>query len=183
MGEPKKDSGREEERRLLQEFLRGSDEAFEALVMLHQKNVFSLALRMTRNHSAAQDLSQEVFVQLYLHAKDFRGESSLGTWLYRTTVNACLNYMKTSSRYQPEDQWTTADTAPGPLENLVEEERQRLVEEAIHHLPPQQKAALILRVQEGLPYGEVAKSLGCSLSAAKAHYHFAVQNIKKRMGY
>lgn len=183
MGGPRRDLGREEELRLLQEFLRGSDEAFETLVKEHQKNVYSLALRMTRNPSAAQDLSQEVFVQLYLHAKDFRGESSLKTWLYRTTVNACLNYLKTAGRYQPEEQWQMADPTPGALQGLEEQERQQLVEEAIHYLPPQQKAALILRVQEEMPYEEVAKALGCSVSAAKSHFHFAVQNVKKRVGY
>lgn len=181
---PRRAVDREEELRLIQEFLAGDEGAFETLVKAHQKNVYSLALRMTRNPSSAQDLSQEVFVQFYLHAREFRGEASLKTWLYRTTMNACLNYLKTSGRYKGMDhEWSMADPTPGPLDNLEEEERQRSVEEAIHFLPPQQKAALILRVQEGLPYEEVAKSLGCSVSAAKAHYHFAVQNIKKRVGY
>ncbi|MEO6221739.1 MAG: sigma-70 family RNA polymerase sigma factor, partial [Vicinamibacterales bacterium] len=80
-----------EDRVLVAAFLAGSQDAFSVIMSRHQRTVYQVCYRFVRNHEDAADLAQDVFVRAFKGLKQFKGDSSLGTWLYRVGVNCCLN--------------------------------------------------------------------------------------------
>jgi RNA polymerase sigma-70 factor (ECF subfamily) len=133
------------------------------------------------NHEDASDLSQDVFVRAYKGLPRFRGQSSLGTWLYRIGVNVCLNQV---SAKRPMTE--TIDAGPhldpqakDPAEELVRGERAAEVRAAIAQLPKKQRATVILRVYHELSHEEIAGILGSSVGAVKANFFHALGNLKR----
>ena len=162
--------------------LAGDTEAFGALVQQYQGEIYRLTYRMTRNAEDAKDLAQEAFVQAYRALRSFRGQSRFSTWLYRIAVNLCLNHLKVTAR---EDLAEVSGDLPGSrtdaLDVLLADERDRAVAAAIETLPPQQKATLLLRVQQGLGHREIAEILDCSEGTAKANYFHAVRALQRKL--
>lgn len=167
---------------VVQRVLRGETAAFEVLVRQHQQEIYRLTYRMTRNAEDAKDLAQETFVQAYRALGTFRGLSRFSTWLYRIAMNLCLNHLKSSAREDPaEVDGHLPDARADSLEALMTDERDRVVAQAIGALPPQQKATLTLRVQQGLSYKDIAEVLDCSEGTAKANYFHAVRALQRRL--
>src|SRR5690242_1145856 len=88
---------------LVRECLAGRREAFDVLVERHQRHVYQLCYRFAGNHEDANDMTQDVFIRAYRGLKTFKGQSSLGTWLYRIAVNVSLNKVSVKSRSEPLD--------------------------------------------------------------------------------
>ncbi|MCL2392880.1 MAG: sigma-70 family RNA polymerase sigma factor, partial [Oscillospiraceae bacterium] len=84
----------EEERSLIQRVIDGDRNAYEELVIANQKNVYNLALKMTKSEEDALDISQEVFFKAYRHLGRFRGDSMFSVWLYRLTYNLCIDFLR-----------------------------------------------------------------------------------------
>jgi len=164
--------------------LDGQPAAFDLIVERHKRSVYQLCYRFVGNHEDASDLSQDVFLRAYRGLKSFRGQSSLGTWLYRIGVNVCLNRVSVKTpRTEPIDERQHLDTrAESAPERLLRDERAARVRAAVAELPRKQQAALVLRVYEELPHQEIAKILGSSVGAVKANVFHALQNLKKRLG-
>lgn len=162
--------------------LAGDERAFDHLVRRYQRDVYQLAYRITRNVEDAKDLAQDAFVQAYRSLKTFQRKSSFYTWLYRITVNLCLNHLKGATRMEPgEVDDRLADTREDALDVLARGERERAVAAAIATLPPQQRATLTLRVHRGLSHKEIAEVLDCSEGTAKANYFHAVRGLQARL--
>lgn len=167
---------------LIDRCLAGDDAAFDLLVHRYQRQVYQLAYRIARNGEDAKDLAQDAFVQAYRSLKTFQRKSSFYTWLYRITVNLCLNYRKAASRMDPtEVHDRVPDARADPLERLAREERDRAVADAIAALPPQQRATLTLRVHHGLSHKAIAEILECSEGTAKANFFHAVRGLQARL--
>jgi RNA polymerase sigma-70 factor (ECF subfamily) len=167
---------------VVQRVLQGETAAFEVLVREHQQDIYRLTYRMTRNAEDAKDLAQESFVQAYRALATFRGQSRFSTWLYRIAMNLCLNHLKSSAREDPaEVDGHLPEARADSLEALMTDERNRAVAQAIGALPPQQKATLTLRVQQGLSHKEIAEILDCSEGTAKANYFHAVRALQRRL--
>lgn len=171
---------------LVESCLAGQRDAFDILVERHQRHVYHLCYRFVGNHEDASDLAQDVFVRAYRGLKNFKGQASLGTWLYRIGVNVCLN--KVAARTpKPEsleplllrhDQ-RVASSDESAAEALLRGERAVQVRAAIAKLPKKQRATLILRVYHELPHEEIAGILGSSVGAVKANFFHALNNLKK----
>ncbi len=160
----------------------GDQSAFDTLVRQHQKDLFRLAYRMTRNAEDAKDLSQEAFLRAYRGLGSFDGRSSLSTWLYRITVNLCLSHLR-QQRSTDEGNLPAAyqDASPKPLDELEERELHQAVAEAVTELPPQQRATLLLRVHHDLPYREIAEIMESSEGTVRANYFHAVAKLKSQL--
>ena len=163
---------------------RGERGAFELVVARHQRAIYQLCYRFVPNHEDASDLTQDVFLRAYKGLRNFRGQSSLGTWLYRIGVNVCLNRVsvKTLPTEPVEEQRhvdTRSESAP---DRLVRTERAARVRAAIAQLPRKQRAALILRMYHDMAHHEIADALGSSVGAVKANVFHALQNLKKLLG-
>lgn len=162
--------------------LRGGDaSAFDALVRTYQRDLYRLAYRLTRNMEDAKDLAQEALLRAYRALPRFDGRASVYTWLYRITLNLCLNHRRGRPVEGMDPTDGLADPAPGPLEALLGSERQAAVAAAIASLPPQQRATVILRAQEGLPHRAIAEILECSEGTVKANFYHAVRNLRARL--
>jgi RNA polymerase sigma-70 factor, ECF subfamily len=164
--------------------LDGDRQAFDTIVERHQRVVYRVCYRFAGTHEDASDLAQDVFVRAYKGLRKFKGQASLATWLYRIAVNVCLNHV-TSKTPAVAPLAATADdlrsTSEPPMDAMLRTERAAQVRAAIRHLPPKQRATLILRVYHELPHDQIARILGSSVGAVKANFFHAVNNLKKLM--
>ncbi len=170
-----------DDRALVTAFLYGQREAFDIIVERHRRNVYQLCYRFVGNHEDASDLAQDVFVRAFKGLRNFKGDSSLGTWLYRVGVNACLNRVavKRPATEPIEAVQRVDDHLEDPLQRLVRGEQAVVVRAAIRRLPPKQRATLVLRVYHELPHQEIARILGSSVGAVKANFFHALGNLKR----
>ena len=167
---------------LIDRFLAGDGSAFDALVQKYQQDVYRLAYRITLSVDDAKDLAQETFLQAYRALKGFRRRSSFYTWLYRIAVHLCFHHRKRSSRVESVAEVPDAPAeSTQPLHDLLEAEQRHAVAMAIAALPPQQRAALTLRVHQNLSYKEIGVTLRCSEGAARANVFHAIQNLRAQL--
>ena len=156
---------------------------FEELFKLHHGKVYALCLRMTGNTTEAEDLSQEVFVQVFRKLDTFRGESAFTTWLHRLTVNQVLMHFR-KSRTRKEQL-----TRTGELQDQLIKGRKALtsfpildriaLDEAIVKLAPGYRAVFVLHDIEGLEHLEISNILGCSVGTSKSQLHKARIRMRK----
>ena len=160
----------------------GDMEAFEKIYRRYHHRVYSLCLRMTRNVSQAEDLAQEVFIQLFRKLNTFRGESSFGTWLHRLTVNQVLMHFRkpvVKTERTTED-GATPTRAVGGTENpgkMSVIDRISL-EEAIRQLPQGYRMVFILHDVEGYEHGQIGQMLGCAIGTSKSQLHKARTKLR-----
>jgi RNA polymerase sigma-70 factor (ECF subfamily) len=169
-------------------------EAFDMLVQRYQQRAYRLAWSILRDAEEARDLSQEAFIRLYEAAGTFRGSARFSTWFYRILVNLCLDARRRRRWWQlappleREDGTfeSAVERAPAPAEDpvdgLVREQATAQLWKAVAKLSPQQRAALMLQVQEELPTVEIAAVLKCSEATVRVHLHRALQALRKTMG-
>ncbi|MGD0339804.1 MAG: sigma-70 family RNA polymerase sigma factor [Bacteroidota bacterium] len=171
------------DQQLLDEFLRGDERSFNELVHRYQGKVYWVARRMVIDHDEADDIVQEVFIKLYQSVKEFRGESSLYTWLYRVTVNASLNALRRKKVREylsfGEARVQFESDIPRPDELYERTEQSAELEKAIASLPEKQRAVFVLRYYEEKSYEEISKLLKTSIGGLKANYFHAVKKIGK----
>jgi RNA polymerase sigma-70 factor (ECF subfamily) len=167
---------------LAQKASEGDMMAFEQLYERHNRRVFSLCLRMTQNSSEAEDLAQEVFIQLFRKIGSFRGESAFTTWLHRLTVNQVLMHFRkrqVKSEQTTDDgetpvQIVTGTANPGsmPVVDRI------ALDKAIGQLPPGYKTVFIMHDVEGHEHEEIARILGCSVGTSKSQLHKARMKLR-----
>ena len=168
---------RYEEMELVERCRRGDLAAFEELYRAHAGKLFSVACRMLGNPADAEDLLQEIFLSAHRKLDGFRGESALGTWLYRLATNHCLDYLR--SRAARTNQLTDAlDDDQGRFEpgrwGLAEQAITKMdLERALAQLPEGCRAAFVLHDVEGLEHKEVAEALGIAEGTSKSQVYKA----------
>jgi RNA polymerase sigma-70 factor, ECF subfamily len=148
--------------------------AFEELYRQHSTRLFNLAWRMCGTRADAEDLLQEIFLLAYRKLPEFRGDSSVGTWLYRLAMNRCLDHLKSRQ--------TRASSATSPLDEQTMPVSRRAgdggikrldLERAIARLPEGARAAFLLHDVEGFQHQEIAGILGISEGTSKSQVHKA----------
>ena len=151
--------------------------AFEELYKAHAGKLYSLVLRMVGNPADADDLLQDIFLSAHRKLESFRGDSALGTWLYRLATNQCLDFLR--SRATKAGQVTDAlDDEPHLLDGgsraIAEQTVAKMdLERAVAQLPPGCRAAFLLHDVQGLEHGEVADALGIAEGTSKSQVHKA----------
>ena len=176
-----------DERALVDACLANQPGAFDLIVERHRRPVYLLCYRFVGNHEDASDLSQDIFVRAFRGIRNFRGQSSIATWLYRIGVNVCLNRVSAKTTLgkltDPIDdrQFVDAGAESAP-DRILKEERAAQVRAAIAQLPPTQRATLILRTYHEMSHQEIADVLGSSVGAVKANFFHALANLKKLLG-
>jgi RNA polymerase sigma-70 factor (ECF subfamily) len=172
---------REAEAELIEACQRGDREAFDRLVERYQRDVYRLCYRFVNQHEDASDLAQEAFLKAWKAIGRFRGESSFSTWLYRITVNACLNHR--ASRRPPAQELPESlpDPGRGAEAGVLREDEARRVREAVGRLPQKQRATLILKIYHELTHEDVARILGSSVGTVKSNLFHALGNLRRQL--
>jgi RNA polymerase sigma-70 factor, ECF subfamily len=166
--------------------------AFDRLVERYQGRAYRLAWSLLRDAEDARDLSQEAFLRVYQAAGRFRGDARFSTWFYRILVNLCLDHrrrgrwwQRVTARERDDEQATLVERQPAPEpdpgQRVSEEQTMTRVWEAVHQLSPQQRAAIVLSVQEQLSTAEIAAVLDCAEPTVRVHLHRAVQALRKTL--
>jgi RNA polymerase sigma-70 factor, ECF subfamily len=150
----------------------GDVDAFEELVRRYQTSIYRVALRMLGSRADAQDVVQETFVRAWRALPRFRHDSAISTWLYRIVTRRALDKIASRRSTATLDE-VEVEAGPDPAQAAEDQERLRALRRAIAKLPPDQRAALVLREFEGLSYQEVAQVLGASVPAIKTRIHRA----------
>jgi RNA polymerase sigma-70 factor (ECF subfamily) len=173
-----------DDRALIQAFLAGHRDAFDVIVERHRKQVYQLCYRFLGNHEDAADLTQDVFVRAFKGLHRFKGDSALGTWLYRVGVNVCLNRvaLKRPKLEALEPEQHVDQRNPDAHDLVARDERAVVVRRAIAKLPPKQRATLVLRIYQEMSHEEIATVLGSSVGAVKANFFHALGNLKRLLG-
>ena len=170
-------TSKETELDLVERCRRGELGAFETLYRQHSGRLFSLAVRMLGNPADAEDLLQEIFLSAHRKLESFRGESALGTWLYRLAMNQILDHVRsraarTSQMTDGLDDATLLADASG--HRLADRAIARVdLERALAELPEGCRAAFVLHDVEGLEHREVSEVLGIAEGTSKSQVHKA----------
>ena len=160
----------------------GDAAAFEELYRTHAGRLYSLLVRMAGSQVEAEDLLQDVFLHAYRKMASFRGDSTLGTWLYRLTVNHCLDVLRgrrTKMQRATDSLDDDASVEPAAAMPMVPTAVSRLdLDRAIAKLPGGCRAAFVLHDVEGFEHHEVARMLGVSQGTSKSQVHKARMKLR-----
>ena len=169
---------KEEELELVRKVQAGDTSSFETLVLENQTKVYNLALRTVGNEDDAFDMSQEAFIKAYNSIGSFRGDSRFSVWLYRLTVNVCLDFLRSEGRRahgsltyledEDEKELEISDERFSPEAMVEKNELRRAVNRGLLQLPPNYRAILLLREIEGLSYEEIGEALSLEAGTVKS---------------
>jgi RNA polymerase sigma-70 factor, ECF subfamily len=175
---------------LASEVARGSAAAFEVLFERYRDRVFQFVLwQLDADRDVAEELTQEIFYQLYRSVASFRRRSRFRTWLYSLARNVCRQYQRkhrSAGRGRAAEGGEAGlllpDGRPDPLERLTAAELQARVRRAVESLPPAQRAVLVLRDWDGLSYLEISRVLGIPLGTVRSRLHHARSALATALG-
>ncbi len=192
------------EERLIEACRQGDRESFRQLFELHKDRVWSVALHFIGDEAAARDITQQVFLKLFTAINHFRGEAGFSTWLYRLTVNACLDEQRRRRRFLSFDFFKTGDGS-SVGRNLMEQQQAKQFEQQLqamaqedHHaqlelsaavkaavkeLKPKLRMAILLKYFEGLSYEEMASVLGCSAGTVASRLNRGHKELARRLAH
>lgn len=166
---------------LIDSLREGSEQAYEELLVRFQQPVYALALRLLDDQGEACDVVQEVFLKVFRNVANFRGQSTLKTWIYRITVNEAHNSRRWFFRHRraeveldksPDDSRSWKETIPdrsrSPFDVAFDREQHVMIEAALERINPIFREAVVLRDISDLAYEEIAEILGISLGTVKS---------------
>ncbi|MGE4290530.1 MAG: RNA polymerase sigma factor [Salinivirgaceae bacterium] len=177
----------------IQQLKNGDEPAFKILVEKHKDNVVNTCFGFINNYDDADDVAQDVFIEVFRSIGSFNEDSKLSTWIYRIAVNKSLDFIRKTKRKKrwselfrvnsgndnAIDKWVSHSQTP----DLAMEQKERILilKQAIDKLPPNQKGAFTLHKYEDLSYQEIAEVLNTTLSSVESLMHRAKQNLKKTL--
>ena len=172
---------------------RGDREAFNALVQRYRKSLINFIFRFTCNEASSEDLAHEVFLKVFQSAARYEPKAQFSTWLYRIASNAALNFIRDQRNRasvsidadsEKEAELPRIDLADQRLlveEELIVQERVRMIRKAVAGLPDQQRLALVLTKYQGFSLKEAASVLKCSEPAVKSLLFRAYTTLRERL--
>jgi len=177
---------------LIEQLKQKDESAFKKIVETWQNLVFNTAIGIVQNSEDAEDVAQEVFVQVYESVSTFKGESKFSTWIYRITVTKAMDHIRKKKRKK---RFAFIQSLFGlnnevlhdppdfhhPGINLDNKERAAVLFKAIEKLPENQKIAFTLHKIEGLSYQEVSVVMNSTISSVESLLHRAKNNLKKNL--
>lgn len=181
------------EKKLVERSQNGDINAFEELVCLNERKIYTIAYRMLGNTEDASDICQEAFLRAFASINKFRGEASFSTWVTRIVTNLCRDELRKRQRTKLESlderiiigdseiDKQLPDLKPGPEESYESREFQERIQNIINTLTPEFRMALVLRDIYGYSYDEIAGQLECSLGTVKSRINRARKHLKDRL--
>jgi RNA polymerase sigma-70 factor, ECF subfamily len=162
---------------LIRRAQRGDETAFRTLVLRHDRKVLGLACRMLGNNQDAEDVYQEVFLNVYTHIGQFKFQSAFETWLYRITVNTAINYRKKRNKHmvntlmtdeiEEKAGWVPEDDSPLPDQLTISREIREMIDEALEKFTPIQRTVFTLRYYQDFKISDIAEIMDCAEGTIK----------------
>lgn len=186
------------ENRNQSEFIRclvnGEESTFENLVQLFRKKVIGTSYSFTRNMDDSEDIAQEVFLEIHRSIHNFKGDTSLNSWIYRITVNKSIEFLRKKKATKRSGIMISLSNQFESVEHMISDcsnagqrmedlEKARFLDSAIKNLSSNQKAAFLLHYIEGLSYKKIAKTLQTSTSGVQSLIFRAKQNLRKSLNH
>lgn len=157
-------------------------EAFEELVRLHERSIFTYILRIVNRKEDAEDVTQETFVKFFQHLKDIVPEKGCKSWLYMTATRTAYDWLRFKRRrpevtlFDPENETNQLESTYTSIEADITSQD---LDRALDQIKPVYASVLLLYYQEGLDYDEIASALRIPLGTVKTHLHRAKTMLKK----
>ncbi|MGD2052541.1 MAG: RNA polymerase sigma factor RpoE [Gammaproteobacteria bacterium] len=177
---------------LVERVQKGDSKAFDLLVQKYQGRILKLIARFVRNPADVQDVAQEAFIKAYRALPNFRGESAFYTWLYRIAINTAKNHLVAAGRKTPSysvdvqevekydaSEWLKEYATPE--RELLADEIQVTVNNALEGLPPDLREAITLREIEGLSYEDIAQVMDCPIGTVRSRIFRAREAIDEKL--
>lgn len=192
-----KGRAREEDAALVERTRKGDQRAFRTLVEKYQRRVYTLALGFVRDPDEARDVAQEAFFKAYRHLGSFQGSASFYTWIYRITVNLCIDLRRKAGRGSavefdekiatteagsPADDLSPRRLGFDPGRALESSELRKKITAALEELSEQHRAVLLLREVDGLSYKEIAEVMECPEGTVMSRLFHARQRMQELLG-
>jgi RNA polymerase sigma-70 factor (ECF subfamily) len=177
-----------QEQELIEQLKLCDERAYHALFTQYGDMVYRLCRRFLDSHEEAEDATQEVFCKVFVSICNFRADAKLSSWMYRMTLNHCLNVRRQKQRIRwlsldwLNDHFSESPAAPASPAQIAEiNEEEAILHAAIDELSETQRTALLLYRFEGLSYQEIAEILDCSISAVESRLFQAKKNLCKKL--
>lgn len=185
-------SEREADQLLVERVQKGDKQAFDLLVLKYQHKIVSLITRYVSDYAEALDVAQEAFIKAYRAIKRFRGDSAFYTWMYRIAINTAKNHLVAQSRRPPasdldaqEAEQFVGDSrlkdSGSPEHELLRQEIEQTIDEAIRSLPDDLRTAITLREMEGMSYEDIAVTMACPIGTVRSRIFRAREAIDQRL--
>lgn len=182
-----------DEHQVIQTLQQGSESAYRSLVEDYQERVLNTCLGFVPRRQDAEDLTQEVFLEVFRSIGKFRGEAKLSTWIYQIATRKCLEHIRYNNRQKrwaflknlvgldaPEAQ-AVSSGFDHPGVELENQERSAILFNKMEELPEHQRTAFVLHKVEGLSHAEIAGVMNVSISAVESLIFRARQNLQKKL--
>jgi RNA polymerase sigma-70 factor (ECF subfamily) len=177
---------------LVQRVQAGDKNAFDVLIMKYQQRIINVITGFVHDPVEAQDVAQEAFIKAYRAIPNFRGDSAFYTWLYRIAINTSKNHLTARARRPPTSDVDAADAtnvydAPElkefetPESNLVSDELEQAIHQAIEGLQEDTATAIKLREFEGMSYEEISEAMECPIGTVRSRIFRAREAIEQRI--
>jgi len=177
-----------DEKKLIERASGGDASAFNQLMAAHERRMYAVALRMCANREDAQDCLQEAMLRVFRAISGFKGQSSFSTWVYRVTMNTCLDELRKKKNRQNtsldnllDQGWSPSDGENGPEKHALQSETRRQLSAAIQELPEDMRAAVVLRDVHGLAYDEIADALQTNVGTIKSRISRGREKLREKL--
>jgi|SRR5215216_554875 len=175
-----------QERELIMHAQRGDRAAFKAIYDRYRDRIYNLIFYSIGDELSSEDVLQIVFIKIYRGLPNFRFEASFATWIYRITLNECLNQQqRRGAQYVPfESLFGSAeefDTSAPPDLQHADKERREIIHQAMMELSPKLRAVVALKYLEGLSYEEIAEALECAPGTVASRLNRALEQLETRL--
>jgi RNA polymerase sigma-70 factor, ECF subfamily len=183
-----------DEAQLIKGIQQGDRKSFQLLVETYQRMVVNTCLGIVHNKADAEDLAQDVFLEIFRTAENFRGDAKISTWLYRIATNRSLNLIRNNKRkrfFQSIEETfisgrnraseISENRGDQPDQNITDQQRSDFLHRAIDQLPEKQRTAFTLNKYEELPYQQIAEIMEISLASVESLIHRAKKNLQEQL--
>ncbi|MFC1539077.1 RNA polymerase sigma factor [Candidatus Latescibacterota bacterium] len=170
------------EHHLLKRCRDGDLKSYNTLYNRYKDRIYSISVRMLGNIHDAEDATQEIFIKIFKSIGEFRGDSALFTWIYRITMNTCVEFLRKKEKYKKEDPLDEMEYRP-ELSYETEDSGSfnRIVEQEIKKLPEGYRKVFILYAVEGFKHKEITEILNISEGTSKSQYFRAKIQLRKQL--
>lgn len=174
-----------EDKQIVERILAGETELYSLIVKEYQQIVANLTYKLCGNKLEVEEVTQQVFVELYMALPRFRFDSKLSSFIYRITVNVVCKMMNKAKRFVSSDEYDDRPDTPSDERNaeqkLIHQEQLQQLRTAIGHLKDEQRTALVLYTFEDFSYNQIAEVMQCSLSKVESLIFRAKKNLAKEL--